>query len=55
MTTSTRRTFSVRCALLRRHDWAVRSTEDGGRYAACRRCGRERTDWPVGGAEFGAL
>ena len=40
--TTTRRAFSWRCRVLRWHRWVVRSTEDGGRYSTCARCGR---DW----------
>ena len=31
-----------RCRILRLHDWVTRSTEDGGRYLTCARCGRDR-------------
>lgn len=31
-----------RCRLLRWHDWVARSTEDGGRYTTCARCGRDQ-------------
>ena len=40
--TLTRRPFSWRCRVFRWHRWVVRSTEDGGRYSTCARCGR---DW----------
>jgi hypothetical protein len=40
--TVTRRAFSWRCRVFRWHRWVVRSTEDGGRYSTCERCGR---DW----------
>jgi hypothetical protein len=40
--TMTRQAFSWRCRVFRWHRWVVRSTEDGGRYSTCRRCGR---DW----------
>jgi hypothetical protein len=39
-----------RCRLLRWHVWGRRSTEDGGRYAACDRCGTE-----LGAAGFGPM
>jgi hypothetical protein len=51
LTAPDRRSF--RCRVLRRHRWAVRSTEDGSRYQACTRCDRERAEWPRGGAEVG--
>jgi hypothetical protein len=35
-----------RCRVLRVHDWVLRSTEDGGLYEACARCGTDRG--PVG-------
>jgi hypothetical protein len=53
-----RRPFSIRCSLLRWHAWARRSTEDGGRYLACRRCGRERStgsSHPLAGMDGGAM
>jgi len=31
-----------RCRVFHWHDWVVRSTEDGGRYQACARCGLDR-------------
>ena len=37
-----RKPFSWRCSVLRLHAWVSRSAEDGGRYVACRRCGREK-------------
>ncbi len=52
-TLTTRDRPSFRCRVLRRHRWAVRSTEDGSRYQACARCSRERAEWPRGGAEVG--
>ena len=42
MTVTTTRKFFWRCRVLRWHRWVVRSTEDGGRYSTCLRCGR---DW----------
>ena len=51
--TLTARRPTFRCRVLRRHQWVLRSTEDGNRYHACARCDRERADWPRGGAEFG--
>jgi hypothetical protein len=44
---------SIRCRVLRRHRWVLRSTDDGSRYQACIRCGHERNEWPAGGAQFG--
>ncbi|WP_344689707.1 hypothetical protein [Blastococcus jejuensis] len=38
----TRTTFYWRCRVLRVHAWGSRSTEDGGRYLVCRRCGRDK-------------
>ena len=35
-----------RCLVLRLHEWALRSTEDGGLYEGCSRCGTDRG--PVG-------
>jgi hypothetical protein len=40
--TTTRRSFNLRCRLFRKHRYVVRSTEDGGRYRTCVRCGH---DW----------
>ena len=37
---------SWRCRVLRWHDWTRRSTEDGGRFDVCCRCGVDRG--PVG-------
>ena len=48
MTLTTTR-FSWRCAVLCRHRWVGRSAEDGARYQACARCGRDRTDYPSEG------
>ncbi len=31
-----------RCRVFHWHDWVGRSTEDGGRYQACARCGLDR-------------
>jgi hypothetical protein len=31
-----------RCRVFHWHDWARRSTSDGGRYEQCRRCGKDR-------------
>ena len=36
------RPFVWRCRVFRWHRWVARSTEDGGRYTTCLRCGR---DW----------
>ena len=49
MTTTRPRTFSWRCQVLRHHHWVQRSTEDGSRYDACSRCGRDRSDADLGG------
>ena len=35
-------TSNWRCRVLRAHAWVSRSTEDGGRYLVCRRCGRDK-------------
>ena len=45
----TRTPFYWRCRVLRTHHWVGRSTEDGGRYEACSRCGKEREDLSAGG------
>jgi hypothetical protein len=47
--TMPRRAFSWRCTVFRWHRWVVRSTEDGGRYSTCGRCGRDRYSSPSGG------
>lgn len=47
ISTTTRR-FFWRCRMFRWHRWVSRSTDDGGRYLACARCGRERDDTPWG-------
>ena len=45
-----------RCRVLRMHRWVVRSTEDGSRYNACVRCGRDRGDAsPGSGPNLGFL
>jgi hypothetical protein len=49
MTITGPRTFNWRCRVLRRHHWVVRSAEDGTRYHACSRCGRDRSDADLGG------
>ena len=49
MTITTTRTFFWRCRVFRWHRWVVRSTEDGGRYSTCVRCGRDRYSSPSGG------
>ena len=43
------------CALNLKHDWLTRSTDDGGRYRVCRRCGREGnpTSTAPPGSRFG--
>ena len=55
--TTTTRPFFWRCRILRRHRWVIRSTDDGSRYEACSRCGRERDDLyePTGGIGLGAM
>lgn len=40
--TTGQRSFNWRCRLFRKHRYVVRSTEDGGRYRTCVRCGH---DW----------
>jgi hypothetical protein len=54
--TITRTPFYWRCRVLRVHHWVPRSTDDGGRYEACSRCGCERDDRydPTGGIGMGA-
>jgi len=39
---TTRRPFPFRCRVLGLHDWVSRSAEDGSRYVACRRCGKDK-------------
>ena len=51
--TLTRTPFYWRCRVLHVHHWVLRSTEDGSRYNACSRCGRDQSDWPGGGPETG--
>jgi hypothetical protein len=50
------------CRLNVHHRWVTKSTEDGGRYEQCRRCGKDRTDvdrrnhdTSAGGAAIGAV
>jgi hypothetical protein len=47
----------VRCRILRLHRWVWRSTDDGSRYEACARCGREAPDKyePTGGFGVGGV
>ncbi|UOY03758.1 hypothetical protein [Blastococcus sp. PRF04-17] len=52
MTLTTTR-FHWRCRVLHWHDWIQRSTEDGGRYDACARCGRDRVEYLGNGTRFG--
>lgn len=40
---TTRRHRPLRCLLNVRHEWHTESTEDGSRYARCRRCGKDAT------------
>jgi hypothetical protein len=40
--TTAQKSFDWRCRFLRKHRYVVRSTEDGGRYRTCARCGH---DW----------
>jgi hypothetical protein len=44
MTITRTRRFYWRCRVFRWHHWVSRSTEHGGRYLVCRRCGRKRYD-----------
>jgi hypothetical protein len=55
MTITTGRPFSWRCRVFRFHHWVVRSTEDGGRFNTCARCGRDRGDASGGGPNVGYL
>jgi hypothetical protein len=41
MTAPTRRRFYWQCRLFGAHHYVSRSAEDGSRYLACRRCGKE--------------
>ena len=49
--TLTKTPFSWRCRVLRTHHWVTRSTEDGSRYEACSRCGKERDVLSAGGPD----
>lgn len=40
--TTAQRSFNWRCRVFHKHRYVGRSTEDGGRYRTCVRCGR---DW----------
>ncbi len=40
--TITTSNYSWRCRILRTHHWVSRSSEDGRRYLACDRCGRDK-------------
>ena len=42
MTITRTQPFYWRCRVFRWHRWVSRSTEDGGRYLVCRRCGRDK-------------
>jgi hypothetical protein len=42
MTEHPRRTLA--CRLNAHHHWVTYSTEDGGRFQRCRRCGKDRTE-----------
>jgi hypothetical protein len=42
MTLTATRTSFWRCRVFRWHDFATRSTEDGGRFQVCLRCGLDR-------------
>ena len=42
MTVPTGHRFHWQCRLIGAHDWVSRSAEDGSRYVACRRCGKEK-------------
>jgi hypothetical protein len=50
--TMTRPQAPLSCRLMRWHQWGSRSTEDGERYLACKKCGRDRPPpsywFPVG-------
>jgi hypothetical protein len=48
MTITRTRPFYWRCRVFHWHLWVMRSTEDGGRYMTCARCGRDRDDTPWG-------
>ena len=49
MTITGTRTFNWRCRVLRLHHWVRRTSDDGVRYHACSRCGRDRSDADLGG------
>jgi hypothetical protein len=42
MTVTTRRRFYWQCRLFGAHRWVSRSAEDGSRFVACSRCGKEK-------------
>ncbi len=42
MTVTPARRVHWQCRLFGAHDWVSRSAEDGSRYVACRRCGKEK-------------
>jgi hypothetical protein len=51
--TLTRTRFYWRCRVLHWHRWVQRSTEDGGRFDTCARCGRDQTEYLGNGTRFG--
>ena len=53
MTTTKAGSRDWRCRFLRKHQWVPRTTEDGGRYEACARCGTDREEYPGGGPMTG--
>ena len=42
------------CHVLRWHDWHTCTTDDGGRYVACRACGRDSRGSAFGANTIGA-
>jgi hypothetical protein len=54
-TTAASRTFRRRflCSVLRWHDWHTVTTDDGGRYVACRACGRDHRGSALGANTIG--
>jgi hypothetical protein len=55
MTPNTAHRSNWRCRILHQHRWVTRSTDDGGRYETCSRCGRDQNDWLGGPGAMGAV
>jgi hypothetical protein len=48
------RAVPLTCRLNIRHSWRSFSTEDGARYSACTKCGKEKPDRSSGANTIGA-